>query len=44
MPCRATSRARAFEKPMIAALQPEYTDSPVEPTRPASEAMLTMRP
>src|SRR5436190_758773 len=44
MPWRATSRASAFEKPMSAALQPEYTASPVLPTRPASEEMLTIRP
>ena len=44
MQWRASSRASAFEKPMSAALQPEYTASPVLPTRPASEEMLTIRP
>src|SRR5882672_5082871 len=29
---------------MVAPLQPEYTTSPEEPTRPASEAMLTILP
>src|SRR3984893_17787725 len=43
-PWRAVSRATPLEKPMIPALAPEYTPSPLEPTRPASELTLTMRP
>ena len=44
MPYRATSRAMVLPNPMIPALQAEYTASPVDPTLPASEEMLTMRP
>src|SRR3990170_1008007 len=41
---RASSRAIVFVKAMIPPLAAEYTASPVEPTRPASEAMLTIFP
>src|SRR5262249_36834581 len=34
---RGSSRARVLEKPITPALHAEYTASPVEPTRPASE-------
>ncbi len=44
MPWRATSVASDFENPTSAALAPAYTASRGVPTRPASEAMLTMRP
>ena len=43
-PRRATSRAAAFMKAMAAPLAPEYTASPLDPTRPASEATITTRP
>ncbi len=33
-----------FENEMIPPLQAEYTDSPDEPTRPASDEMFTIRP
>ncbi len=44
MPWRATSRAIVFVNAMTPPFVAEYTASPEEPTRPASEAMLTMRP
>jgi hypothetical protein len=44
MPCRATSRATDLVKAAFPALQAEYTASPDEPTRPASDAMLKIWP
>src|SRR6266540_328595 len=41
---RASSRARVLEKPITPALQAEYTASPVEPTRPASELIEMILP
>ncbi len=43
-PFAATSRASALPNAITAPFVPEYTTSPEEPTRPASEPMLTMRP
>ena len=44
IPWRAISRASVFVNAMTPPLVAEYTASPDDPTRPASEAMFTMRP
>ena len=44
MPCRANSLPRVFISAIVPPLAAEYTASPEDPTRPASEAMLTIRP
>ena len=44
MPSRACSRAIDFENAAMPPLHAAYTASPDEPTRPASEEMLTIRP
>src|SRR3954452_24763132 len=43
-PLDATSRARPLLNEMTPPFVPEYTTSPDEPTRPASDAMLMIRP
>ncbi len=43
-PWRATSRASVFPNATCPALAPAYTASEDEPTRAASEEMLTTRP
>ena len=43
-PARAASRAMVLVNEITPPLAPAYTDSRDEPTRAASEAMLTMRP
>src|SRR6185436_10758169 len=42
--CRAVSRAIVLVNAMRPPLAAEYTASPVEPTRPASEAIVTILP
>src|SRR5699024_9611231 len=44
IPARARSRARVLVKATIPPLHAEYTASPLEPTRAASEAMFTTVP
>jgi hypothetical protein len=44
IPNRAPSRAITFVKAITPPLAAEYTADPFDPTRPASDAMLTIRP
>ena len=44
IPKRPFSRAIVFVKAITPPFAAEYTAEPFEPTRPASEAMLTIRP